>query len=119
MKQQTTTSFLSKLRQIEQKAIDYIRSVVIEPIEFWSEDKNEDHELSDMPNFQYYDRHGLVGMANTIGIYKDEKGFIKVKGILEDDGNEVSVLIEELDPYSCCAIADMINPDYTYLIYKP
>ena len=66
---------------------------------------------SDIPDFPFYDRYGLVNYAAVKEIHLNDQD-VKITGILKGDSypEEVTVVLEELDAYSGAALADFMLP---------
>lgn len=83
-------------------------------IVFFSATGEEDEEwkadiYSDIPDFPFYDKYGLVNYAAVKEMHLNDQG-IKITGILKGDSypEEVKVLLEELDTYSSASLADFL-----------
>ena len=92
--------------QMAKQKSDILFSATGDEDEKWTADI-----YSDIPDFPFYDRYGLVNYAAVKEIHLNDQD-VKITGILKGDSypEEVTVVLEELDAYSSAALADFMLP---------
>lgn len=110
-------SYLSKLTQVRIEAIEYITSVLkkrgtnyelVDPALY--EDEFED-EMYDLPRGSTTDRHGYLIEHPIVIIDIDDNDVLTFKGVggLSEADNDNDYSVDEMDSFTICSIADIVE----------
>jgi len=115
------TNFEEQLLNVEQKALDFLKSAVKEGkhIRLYTEEEAEENDniVYEMPNVTYVSKHGMFDEYAVVGL-KNKTGeiVIELKGKGEESGTEKEMPLSDLgqgfysiDGYNLCKLADEIS----------